>query len=50
MGMLEGDGVMAVVLRSFTDRGDPEAGLALKEIRGYRVLLEREIQFQQNRG
>jgi hypothetical protein len=48
MGILRGDGLMAVVLRSFTDRSDPETGLTVKEIRGYRVWLgEEAVCFQQ---
>jgi hypothetical protein len=38
---------MAVVLRSYTGERDPETGIRVKEIRGYRVWLKEEVGFEQ---
>jgi hypothetical protein len=38
---------MAVVLRSYTGEHDPETGIRVKEIRGYRVWLKEGVGFEQ---
>jgi hypothetical protein len=47
VSVLEKDRVMALVLRSYTDRHDSDTGIRMKEIRGYKVWLDGGIHFEQ---
>jgi hypothetical protein len=47
LSVLKKDVLMAVVLRSCTGGFDPETGMKVKEIRGYRVWMKGEVGFEQ---